>query len=368
VRVAVDILPHLEAGGGRWQRETVWALCSTGGPVREVTAFSFGKRYPRPDWIPPTAGYRVNRLPGRVQLFLTGQFGLPVEWVCRLGRPDVVLEMNLCPLPARASVILAVADVSWRRFAGQYRSMFTARQVQLAERAIRAADHILTLSRYSADELTYGGIPDSRITVIPLGVGDEFRNVSAADVEQVRSKYRLPERFVLYVGGINERKNLQVLAIALDRMSPPPPLVLAGPLPAEPLGFWGLDRPWIQHLGYVPDADMPGLYTAATLKVFPSKLEGFGLPLAEAMAAGTPVIASDIPVFREVGGDAVCFFPPDDPAALADLIRTGLESPGFRDEYRSRGRAQSAGQTRATYRDHLLAALGRAAANGPKAL
>src|SRR5262249_25158638 len=155
-----------------------------------------------------------------------------------------------------------------------------------------------------------------RITVAWPGVGDEFR-AAAADAARVRAAYRLPDAFVLYVGGVNERKNTRVLVAALEQLGGRVPLVLAGPPPVEPLSFWGLDRGWVRHLGYVPDADVPGLYAAATMKVFPSKLEGYGLPLVEAMAAGTPVLAADTPVFREVGGDAACFFPPDDAGELA---------------------------------------------------
>jgi glycosyltransferase involved in cell wall biosynthesis len=358
VRVAVDILPGLAAGVGRWQRETIRALTqSPGGPVREVTAFSFGKRFLRPDWMPPTARYRASWLPGRVQRVLNDPVGWPVERVCQLGQPDVILGMNLLPLRARAPVVVAVADVSWRRFASQYRAWFTPRQIQQAERAIRVAARILTLSRYSADELASGGVPEDRITVAPLGVGEEFRAVEPPEVARIRATYRLPDRFVLYVGGINERKNVRVLVAAMNAVRWVAPLVLAGPPPVESLAYWGLDQPGVRHLGYVPDADVPGLYAAASVKVFPSKLEGYGLPLVEAMAVGTPVLAADTPVFREVAGTAACFFPPDDSAGLADLIGTAVSSAAFRDEYGARGKAHAAHCTWAAYGDLLVQCL-----------
>jgi glycosyltransferase involved in cell wall biosynthesis len=328
-----------------------------------VTAFAFGTRYPRPDWLPAAVGFRPGRLPGRVQRAAC-RLGVPVERACRLGSVDALLGLNLHPLRSARPVLLGVADVSWRTFAGQYRTTFDARQIRAAEAAIRAADHVLTLSHASAAALAAGGYPADRIRIAPLGAADEFHGVTPADAARVRAAHRLPDRFVLYVGGINERKNLPVLVAAMDRLGGAVPLVLAGPVPAEPLGYWGLDRPWARHLGYVPDADVPGLYAAATVKVFPSKLEGFGLPLVEAMAAGCPVLAADTPVFREVGGDAAAFFPPDDPDRLAALTRTAVASPTFRDDLAGRGRAHAARYTWANYADALLDALRRTAAGG----
>lgn len=99
------------------------------------------------------------------------------------------------------------------------------------------------------------------------------------------------------------------------------------------------------------------MYAAATVKVFPSKLEGYGLPLIEAMAAGTPVVAADIPVFREVGEDAACFFPPDDAVELARLLKMAVECTAFRDEYRGRGQELASRRTWVAYADSLLDAL-----------
>ncbi len=364
LKVALDILPGLGTGVGRWQRETARALATAAkaGQLTSVMVFSFGKRFPRPDWLPPVAEYRASKLPGRIQLLLARQLGVTAERICGLGACDVMLGMNLRPLVTRAAAVTAVPDVSWRVFHGQYRNHFTPAQARAAEAAIRSAAHILTLSRQSADDLVRGGLPSDRITVTYLGVSDQFRGVTKADADRVRSRYRLPDEFVLYVGGINERKNVQTLVAAINSMSPALPLVLAGPMPPEGLDYWGLTRQWVTHLGYVPEADLPGLYTAATVEVFPSRLEGFGLPLIEAMAAGTPVLASDIPVFREVGGDAAQYFSPDDPAALASLLRTTFQSAMRRDDYRRRGIEHSKQWTWDRYGRLVLEGLACAAA------
>jgi glycosyltransferase involved in cell wall biosynthesis len=258
-----------------------------------------------------------------------------------LGQLDVIHTLRLHPFRTRAPLVVQVNDVSWRHFTGQYRTTFTPTQISLAEAAIRAADHIVTLSRASADDLIRGGVPAERISITYLWADDRFAPTGPGAINQVRDTHSLPDEFVLYVGGLNERKNLGVLTAALGLITPRPTLVIAGPPAAEGLAYWGLDGPNVRHLGYVPDHDVPGLYRAATCLVFPSRLEGFGLPLVEAMAAGTPVLASAIPVFRELGGTAVQFFDPTDPTELASLIRRNFAESGIRAEYRARGVEQA---------------------------
>jgi glycosyltransferase involved in cell wall biosynthesis len=361
VNVAVDISPGVTAGVGRWQRETVRVLAQGLVEVTKVSVFAFKQRTERPGWMPEGAEYRRCLIPGRGQKFLTNWLRLPIELVCGLGRPEVILGLNLHPLRAKAPVLQGVADVSWRSFSNQYRHWFNAEQIHLAEQAIARANHVLTISRGSADDLVRGGIPANRVTIAHLGVTEEFRNVSSTDVDRVRARYALPEKFVLYMGAVNERKNIPVLTAAMGSLGGDVPLVMAGPMPLEPLAFWKLDRPWIRHLGYIPESDVPGLYAAAAIEVFPSKLEGYGLPLVEAMAAGTPVIAADTAVFREVAEDAVSYFPPDDQSELARLIRIALGSAGFQEEYRGRGRQLAARRTWQKYGENLLAALQAAA-------
>jgi glycosyltransferase involved in cell wall biosynthesis len=361
--VAVNILPGVQSGFDRWQRETVKSLehAFHGGKIARLGAFSFGKRYARPDWLPAAANYRTNILPGRLQQFLCSKLGLRVESVCRTGPADVVLSLVLEPLRTRAPFVLAVADVSWRFFSGQYRTTFTNVQVEMAESAIRQADHILTLSQASADDLASGGFPADRITVAPLGVADEFWEVPAEAGERVRARYGLPAEFVLYIGGVNERKNVTVLAAALNRLSPRPPLVIAGVPPTEGLAYWGLDQGNIHHLGYIPGPDLPGLYRAATMLVFPSKLEGFGLPLVEAAAVGLPILAAETRIFREVGGDAILFFNPDSPEHLAELISRLLSEPTTRAAMAGKAQEHARHYTHDRYQAAVIKALARAA-------
>jgi len=255
---------------------------------------------------------------------------------------DLVHLTSLAPLRPSLPLTVTVYDLAWRVLGRDYRSVVTDQWVRGAEASIHAADHILAISRTTADELMKDGISADRITVTPLGVDERFR-YSPRSVSAIRLHYQLPDRFVFYVGAVNVRKNVPVLVSALSEPAPNlgADLVIVGPPPAGGLAAWRLDRPWVTHLGYVPDDDLPGLYAAAAAVVIPSRLEGFGLPLVEAMAAGTPVVASDIPIFREVGGEAPIYFPPDDPAALRVALAIVFRDPVTAEQMRSAGRTHA---------------------------
>ncbi len=160
----------------------------------------------------------------------------------------------------------------------------------------------------------------------------------------------VPERFVLHVGTIEPRKNVATLLAAWPllrtRMPDAPPLVLCGKLgwrheAIEEVMARAAAEGWLLRLGYAPDETLRALYDRAALLVSPSIYEGFGLPLVEAMAAGTPVVCSDIPVFREVAGDAAAFVPPSDAAAWARTVAEVLSDPDRAHGLAARGSARA---------------------------
>jgi glycosyltransferase involved in cell wall biosynthesis len=172
-----------------------------------------------------------------------------------------------------------------------------------------------------------------RTHVISNGVSGAFARVTdAVRLAEVRARYSLPERFVLAVGAGRPHKNLGVLVeAALDLKLDGLGVVLASSPDmrfGDPVGDLirrhGLEKN-VTRIEGVAEHDMAALYSLADVFVFPSFIEGFGLPMLEAMAAGVPVVAADIPVVREVGGDAILPFQPTDPAGLASQIRR-LES------------------------------------------
>lgn len=206
-----------------------------------------------------------------------------------------------------------------------------------------------------------------RFAVIHHGVAEAFAPQSRATIAAVRQRYRLPERFALFVGLISARKNLSRLIRAFDAMAHADPalaLVLAGgsahgseEIDTEITRAKARDR--IVRLGFVPDADLPALYAAARCFVFPGLVEGFGMPMIEAMACETPVLAADRPVTHEVAGDAALILDGEDEATLAAGLRRLLEDEPLRSDLRHRGKRRALGftwraaaeQTVAVYRE-----------------
>lgn len=204
------------------------------------------------------------------------------------------------------------------------------------ERYARQVSLVLTVSEFSARDLTqYAGIPHEKIRVLYNWVGSEFNAANAASgAERVREKLRLPPRFWLYLGGFDYRKNVGSLIeayAAASRSLVCPPLVLGGSIPSrtappysDPLGSIrsaGLSPAQIILPGRVPEEDLPGLYAAADLLIYPSLCEGFGLPPAEAMAVGIPVLVSDSSSLPEVVPRVECRFDPSSVDSIADSLR-----------------------------------------------
>ncbi len=215
--------------------------------------------------------------------------------------------------------------------------------------ALSASSGLIAVSRSTLDDLMARfNIGGKKATVIPLAAGPDFRPRPSAQKEAVRLKYGLPDSFILYVGTQKPHKNLDGLlrAFARAKARKGVALAIAGPRGrdfyrlealARRLGIEGSVR-W---LGRVPDGDLPALYSASTAFVFPSLYEGFGLPVLEAMACGTPVACSDIPALREVAGDAALYFNPRSPDSIARAIDALAESHEFREDLAERGISQA---------------------------
>ncbi len=215
----------------------------------------------------------------------------------------------------------------------------------------RRADRLIAVSEATrGDLIRLLGVTADRIDVVPNGVDAEFRPArDEALLTRFRQARGLPERFLLYLGTLEPRKNVPTLlrAYALARRrGVTEPLVLAGGrgwgeahLTAQ-LAALGL-REWVRQVGFVPRDEQALWYNAATLFVYPSLYEGFGLPALEAMACGTPVIAANRSALPEVVGDAGVLVDPSDEAALADALLTVLRDADLRADLARRGLARS---------------------------
>ena len=211
-------------------------------------------------------------------------------------------------------------------------------------RFARRADAIIAISECTRRDLVrLWQIPAEKVHVIYEGVDPRFADrPDAQAMAHVRQRYSLPDRYALYVGTIEPRKNLPTLFEAWTQLRDRPPLVVAGKkgwLFEETFArVEALDLSDIVHFtGFVADEDLPALYAGAELFVFPSLYEGFGLPVLEAMACGTPVITTTGGSLPEVAGDAALIVEPTDVDALRDALDRLLHDASLRDDLSARG-------------------------------
>lgn len=251
-------------------------------------------------------------------------------------RADLVHGLvNVLPLSTRVPGVVTIHDLSFLRMPEVLPRAKAAYLARLCRASVAKANHVIAVSQQTADDVMhFFDIPAAKIDVIYNGVGDQF--VPAAEpVAAFRSEHNLPEQFILYLGTLEPRKNLEVLieGYAMWRARPDADpavkLVLAGAKGwfyeqiFDRVRRLGLEEE-VSFSGYIPDADLPNWYRAALCFVYPSLFEGFGMPVAEAMACGTPVLVSRAGSLLEVVGDAGVVFETEQADDLADKLGTLL--------------------------------------------
>jgi len=258
------------------------------------------------------------------------------------------------PPLARARAVVTIHDiihVLYPQFLPNRVALLYARV--MIRRALRRADRIITVSYNSKRDLVdYFGIAPARVDVIYNGVAGRFRpDVPEAERDRVASKFHLPHPYLLFLGGEKPHKNvrnvLRAFAEARRERSLPHALVLAGPMPknrsrVEAL-ISALDLgPRVVRPGVVPEEDLPGLYTGADAFLYPTLYEGFGLPVAEAMACGVPVLTSSTSALQEIAGGYAYLVDPMDVDAIARGIADLATDPNRRGEFAELGLRRAA--------------------------
>ena len=269
----------------------------------------------------------------RVELLHCPKSAVPFFSPC----PVVVTLHDLIPLTHPETEKLA-ARIYWR--------------IQIPV-AARRSSYIITDSEFARGEImAMFGTPADRISAVMLGFNPEMiERKTAGDKERVSAKYGLPERYILYVGTIQPRKNIQTLVEAFNLLKRdhaiPHSLVIVGrkgwlynDLFAR-IRELGLENDVI-FTGFVPDEELPAIYDGADVFSYLSFFEGFGLPPLEAMACGVPIVVSNTTSLPEVVGDAGIAVGPHDVAAVADAIFGILNDPQLAAAFRERGMERSA--------------------------
>lgn len=210
---------------------------------------------------------------------------------------------------------------------------------------LKGADAVIAVSQNTKDDAVRTlGLAPEKIMVIHSGVAPAFFAVTPEETERVRKKYRLARPFVLFIGTIEPRKNIDGLLDAYESLPTSVrdeyEMVIAGPVGwAPPATTARLAR--VRYLGYLPETDIAPLTAAAAVFAYPSLYEGFGFPVAQALAAGVPVVTSNLSALPEVAGDAAVLADPRSPAELRDALSRLLLSPDLRADLARRGRCRA---------------------------
>jgi glycosyltransferase involved in cell wall biosynthesis len=276
---------------------------------------------------------------------------IPLTLSAELRRyPVDVLHVQFTSPPfAPCPVVVSIHDLSFEHLPETFKRRSRAQLRLTVRRSARKAKRVLALSEHARQDIisTYK-ISPNRVTAIPIGTAPHFRPVmDEKELQRVRHTYGIARNYILSVGSIQPRKNLGRLAQAYARLrhrlpeNELPQLVIVG------------KRAWLYRetlreieqlrtgncvitTGYVPESDLPALYSGATCFVYPSYFEGFGLPPLEAMKCGAPVITGDRTSLPEVVGDAGLLVNPFDVDAIASAIQSIVTDSKVRSELKSR--------------------------------
>ena len=273
----------------------------------------------------------------------------------RKNRVDVLHVQYTAPPRTPCALVATIHDLSFEHLPQTFKRRSHAQLRLTVRRTAQKAVQILTLSAFTRHDIieTYAVDPE-RVFVTPPAAPAHFAPVTnETELRRVRTSYGIQRDYILALGSIQPRKNLVRLINAYSSLTrvrtnnQRPQLVLAGKrgwLEAATIraAEQSEARDDILFIGYVPDSDLPALYSGAMCFAYPSYFEGFGLPVLEAMQCGTPVIAGNRTSLPEVAGDAGVLFDPFDETAIARALTQVIENPNYRAELRVKGLERAA--------------------------
>lgn len=298
----------------------------------------------RPDTRIATTGLPTEGRAGRIAWE-------QVVWPPQARRDGLTLMHSMAfamPRLAPCPVVVTIYDLSFIENPEAYPTAQRRYLENETAHSCRNAARLVAISESGRDDIhRIYGVPLERIDVVTPGASSTYRPLPVAQVDAFRREKSLPDDFILHVGTLQPRKNIPTLLEAVARLGRPEvPLVLVGGkgwiyeeifARVEALGLAGQ----VRFAGYVEDEELPLWYNAAAVLAFPSFYEGFGMPVAEALACGTPVVAAATSSLPEAGGDIALYFQPRDANELSERLRQALDDPAVRHKARTAGPAHA---------------------------
>ncbi|MBI4713818.1 glycosyltransferase family 4 protein [Candidatus Uhrbacteria bacterium] len=275
-----------------------------------------------------------------------------VSWELLIRRPNVffVPAQSIPSFSFFVPVVTTIHDIAFRRIRNLYSPSVRRRVSTATKRAVKKATRILSVSQFTKQELqSVYNIDGSKIFVTLLSANTNiFKRLDQKTIESVLQKFRLGHNFFLFVGRLEKKKNVATIIRAFEvfkqnrGMGDPFELVLVG----EPgFGYEEIktyierssQKTLIREIGFVSDEEVSALMNSATAFLFPSWYEGFGIPNLEAIACGTALLTSDIPVHHEVAGDSSIFISPKDPELWAKQMTRLVADPQIKEKLIEKG-------------------------------
>jgi len=347
--------PH--TGSGQYTRQLVYHLNRLVSDLTITLVFPQAAGEPAPEAVPPSVAVQLVPVrPGNLGKVWFEQVLFPRA--CReVGATLAHVPYWGAPLQSPVPLVVTVHDLT-TLLVPEYRRPFLTRLYNaLVSASARGATQIITDSEASKqDIITHLHIPAEKISRIYLAASDQFNSKDDGLMEMaILRKYDLPDFYLLYLGGYELHKNVTTLLLAWtyvgQALGEDYPLILAGRKPTETSAIYpdydayiaqlGIGE-YVRWLGYVDEEDKPVLYRNAETFIFPSRHEGFGLGVVEAMASGTPVVTTNVSSLPEVVGEAGFSVDPDDARGMAGAIISTIVQDNLRTELRQKGEQQAA--------------------------
>lgn len=356
MRIAIDARPATGAvmtGIGFYTKEMVERLPIV-DPQTDYLAWYLNARSALKPWMTRRVFARRSNLRERGIPFPSRWFerlsprAVPrLEWLARF---DVLFAPNFVPPPTNTSrLVITIHDLAFRLLP-ETAPHSTLEWLRRFDRSVEQAAQVIAVSEATKrDVLERFPQASGRVTVVHHGVDrGRYRPAPDEEVARIRARHRLDGPYLVSVGGIEPRKNLPGLVRAFGMLDLGPYLVIAGgSVPWNPEGRDAVTdalvelpeevRGRVRYTGYVREDDKVALLSGAEALVFPSRYEGFGMPLLEAMACGTPIVTSGVSALPEVAGDAAVYVDPNEPEDIARGMRTVLEDEALRAALRKAG-------------------------------